>query len=349
MSSPIRCVVVVAVIAACAHGGCNRDRARGVEIDEARFDREVGQRFLAGANRPEAARGFEALVNGIMADPEIARDGGALLGELGADPGLADGLQEMMARVQANPAIQRFITKLVADHPGASPDEIGRLAQDQVARVTSSPAFSRAWSRAWGELIADPDLAQAMQSLGRGVATSPALAAAIQKIATIELDDRVRRRLVELAGGDVPDRERATELLLDHAFSEERCAQFYVTVTSSPAVHRELVAAMRVLVKAPSLRGILVAGARTIIDDPAFRDRADATFALVVDDGVTEDRLYPALHDLLATPSVHRAVADLIAHLRADPDLSSIGTSTIERILADPSITEALRRMAVDW
>ena len=338
-----RALVLALLVAACTKSSGH------VDIDQARFTAAAEERWAKALQRPEVSSGFDALFTDAFADPAVAAAGGTLGNTLTGDAEVGRGAQAILARMQGDAAIVQLAQSLMAANPGATPDEIGKLAGAHMAGVASSPAYQRAWMRAWGELMASPDVAAAMRRFGEAVAASPVLARALADVGTPALDDKIEQHLVELNGGTMPDRERATDLALDHLFAADRLARAYTDLLALPSVKRAVTAALADLARAPAFAKVAIAEARLVLGDPVFRDRAVEVVDAFAAAAPTEDDLYPVFARLLSTPSVHKAVIDTVDRLLDDPDLASIGQHTLADIVHDPGFRAVIVRLITDW
>jgi hypothetical protein len=329
--------------------GCSQ-RARTVEIDEPRLQAEIERRFAAAVDSPRVNQRFDTLVSQIVADPAVATAGEGLLGSLGEDPGIAASAATIMEQLGSNPAVVASTQALMRAHPEASADQVGALAAAQIGQVTEGPIFSRAWDRAWSDLLKTPEMTALVTRFGERVGHNQAFQDAMRAGVLAHISDaKISARLVELNGGEAPARDKATDLLLARVFPVERLAGFYDDVFGLPVVKREATALVRDLASSKAFQQHVVTSVRAMFGDAAVRERAVDVMVVVMDPAVTEDKLYAALQRLLTTPALRGALASMVDGMLADDELGAIGTRTLTAIVRDPAFQAKIVAIFDGW
>jgi hypothetical protein len=327
--------VLVAALLALLCFSCKRQ----LEIDDKRFAAEVNRRASATIETPEVNAAFDRFANTLLADPSLSPAGEELMTALGSDPSLAPGFQAVTGEIGKQPAMLALVKKLQRENPRANANEIGALAGKHVETVTQNPIFGRAFERAFQGVLTHPDVAAKLARFGDALATDGILMAKVNSLfMTGTTEEKWRKRLTELNGGSFPDKERATQLLLDHAVSNERLKRFYIDLTALPVLKRELATALRDIARAPSFRRHLVECIRQCVDDESFRRNAVAALNPLLGATPTEDELYQEFRHLLETPVVARSMATMLDRMLGDPELGVIGKRAVRVIVADPAL-----------
>src|SRR5687767_2461844 len=88
----------------------------------------LSQRMQAAVERPNVDRALDEFVEKLFEDPLLASEGNALWEASTSSPELAaygDAVQEELAVL---PAMQALVVRLMQRHPGATAEQIGKLA-----------------------------------------------------------------------------------------------------------------------------------------------------------------------------------------------------------------------------
>jgi hypothetical protein len=242
------------------------------------------------------------------------------------------------------------VQKLVKEHAGKPEGELEKLIEKRVDAVTKGKVFEAAQAKAFAELEDKPKVRAALRKLNEAIGKSRDLTDAMHDVAKKRLTDaEIAKRLRAANRGKHPDQARATELLLDSAFSVERLAAFYVDLSKQPALKRELGKGVRKLLEAPSFRAHVVAALKACIDDVTVRERIVALYGTFLAADPKEADLLASVRGLLGLPVVETAVAGLIEAMLADAALAPIGREVIANVVADQGTRAAIGRLVADW
>ena len=269
---------------------------------------------------------------------------------LGNDPEIQRAGNAFVAEAIRRPAAMQAIRDLMRAHPDATPDQIGALTQQRIEAVTSGPAFQAAFGQAWNELIEAPDVKAAFARFGDQVGRSRATLDLAVAAVVGHLDDvGLQRRLTELNGGRVPDRARATDLVLEHAFSEDRLARFWKDLVALPSIHDGLSRAARGLLGSPAFQKDATTFVRTILTDATFRARGVDVMVLLLADHPDQARLHDAISGLLQVPATRKALVTLIDQVLTDPSLRKVAGDALAPIAKDPGLQKLFTHLLTEW
>lgn len=346
--TPARASLALAVVV-CAWSACTRADPP-ITFDQARLVAESDRRFEAALSKPESEQAMTALFERIGEDAQVAAAGERLLAAVVAEPRLGAAVEMLSGRVGEMPAMDRLAADLMASHPGLAPEQLGELAGVKVGE-----AITPALDQAMDAMLERPDLARLFEDFGRRFARNRHVVAAIGAAMTKPgRTERWSKRLRALAGGKSPDRQRATDLILEHAFTVERCARFFISVLSTPELTARLTEATRAMLAAPSFRRHVSRLLETVVTDPVFQREALAVMEALLEhavDGGKEDRtaVDARLQALLMRPEVTRALAEFVAAVLTDPELAAIGDEAVAAVMKDPGFQASLDLLLDDW
>src|SRR5262249_54938807 len=151
---------------------------------------------------------------------------------------------------------------------------------------------------------------------------------------------------VELNGGTVPDKDRATELLANELFSAERMSRWYVKVYTLPTTKRETSAGVAKLLQAPSFRRLTQDLVVTLVSDEKFQQRAIDGMGVLVAETGGDAALEKAIAALLEVPVVSTAVAQWMKGLMSDPELARLGDGMLKNIVEAPEMRKSFVEFA---
>lgn len=345
---PPRAALIAAIAIAAA--GCRQERPARVEIDQSRLAAALPARMVASIKRPDVQPRFEALGQGLTTDPQVVQASSALVAHLGQDPEIQAAGNAFVAEAIRDPVVIHAIQDLMRAHPGASSDEIGALTQQRIEAVTNGPEFQAAFTAAWNELLQAPDVNGAFRRLGDQIGRSKATLDLTLAAVVGHLDDAaLQRRLTQLNGGRPPSRAKATDLFLEHAFSDDRLAGFWKDVTALPAIHDGLSLAARGLLESKAFQKDATTFVRTILTDETFRSRGVDVMVVLLSDHPDQATLHRVLGALLQTPAAHKAVATLVDQLITDPSLRTIAGDALAPIAKDPGLQKVFGHLLTEW
>lgn len=327
-------------------GGCQRR----VDIDVAWLNGALEARAAAVLQRPEVDKAFDALADAVTADPDVTKSGEGLLAQLGSDPGLQPAFAAIIEAVSEHPAVTRMMAKLMRQNPRASAETLGDLFEKKFTDVVEGPAFDQAFDAAFAGLLERADVGAAVHLFERAAAANPELRRTLDGVVQARLgDDAWSRRVVALNGGEPPDRRRATQLLLDKAFSDARLAKFYVEVASLPVIRKKAAVACGRLLEAPAFQRHLEQTLARMVGDPGFQEGAVAAMIGLLERRDDAKALEVPIRGLLERPIVGEDLAALLEAVNQDPLLAPIGHEAIAGIVADEGFRATLTALVDGW
>ena len=336
---------VLGLLAAAAVGCKTR-----VEIDGERLKTELERRADAVLQRPEVDKAFDGLAEAVTDEPSVAKSGEDLLAQLGADPGLQPGFQAIIQAVGEHPTVAKVMARITRENPRAGPDKLSELFEKRFSDVIDSPAFDKAFDKAFAAVLERPDVNEAIQLYEKAAASNPELNRAVDDIVKARLNDPAwSRRIVALNGGKRPDRQLATQLLLDKAFSDDRLAKFYVDVVSLPVIRKKTAVACGRLLKAPAFQSHIKHAMRALVADAGFQQGAVAAMAGLLDAPRDVEALETPIRALLERPIIGKELASLLKAVNKDPVLAPIGNEAIAAIVADAGFIATLTKLIDSW
>ena len=321
-----------------------------VDIDGERLKTELERRADVVLQRPEVDKAFDGLADAVTSEPAVTRNGEELLGQLGSDRALQPGFQAIIQAVGEHPTVAKVMARIARDNPRAGPDKLSELFEKRFNDVIDSPEFDQAFDKAFAAALERPDVNDAVQLYERAAASNPELNRAIDDIVKARVNDQAwSRRIIALNDGKRPDRQRATQLLLDKAFSDERLARFYVDVVSLPVIRKKTADACGRLLQAPAFQGHLKHTLRKLVGDAGFQQGAVAAMAGLMDAPRDAEALATPIRALLEQPIVGKQLAALLKAVNKDPVLAPIGNEAIAGIVSDPGFAVTLTKLIDSW
>jgi hypothetical protein len=323
--------------------GCRKQ----VEVDSARLSAQLDQRAAAALETPAVEKSLDNLWALVGADPRVGKSGSALLAALGEDPRLQPGFQRIVADLGKQPVVLQLVRKLMREHPGANPDQIGELVEKRINGVLEGPMFDRVMNKAMGRFLKRPDISSLLDTFGEKVARNPHISEVFSStLSGRVIEDKWRDRLVALNGGSLPDRARATDLVAAEMFSTERLSKWYVKLYSLPATRREVAAGTARLLDAPAFRRVTADLVASLVGDAGFQKRAIEAMNVLLADAPTDATLENAIARLLDVPVVSKALARWTKALMADRDLAALGDDVLKAVVAAPEIRATIAELA---
>jgi hypothetical protein len=321
-----------------------------VDIDGDRLKAELERRADVVLQRPEVDKAFDGLADAVTDEPAVAKSGEDLLAQLGTDPGLQPGFQAIIQAVGEHPTVAKVMARITRENPRAGPDKLSELFEKRFSDVIDSPAFDKAFDKAFATVLERPDVNEAIQLYEKAAASNPELVRAVNDILKARLNDPAwNKRIVALNGGKRPDRQVATQLLLDKAFSDDRLAKFYVDVVSLPVIRKKTAVACAQLLKAPAFQRHIKHTLRKLVADAGFQQGAVAAMAGLLDAPREVAALQTPISALLERPIIGKELASLLKAVSRDPVLVPIGNEAIAGIVADAGFTAMWTKLIDSW
>jgi hypothetical protein len=329
------CVLVAASLAC-------KPRGAEVHLDPATFLPKLTERMTHVVSEPEVTAGFDTLVAAIGADPTLRTRGAALLSGMTADPATSAAMAAVMAELQKSPGLQRTVAELVAANPGVSPDQIGDLAGKRIETTWSSQPINQAWMRSWNRLRAKLELGALPKAVEAGISA---------RIGHYFDGNGARwgERLIELNGGKLPGTERAVELYLDHAWTEDRMRRFLRGLLANPGVQHELIATLQRLLALPAVERELRTAAKALLSEVTVQRAAVELMNLLLGAQPAPAAVEQQLDALLLPAPVVAAINHMIAAILAEPAVPTILVDAFDHLAADPKLTADLHDLIDGW
>jgi hypothetical protein len=316
--------------------------AADVNLDLGRASAAIETRMGDLWNRPIVAKAADQFFDSLGGNTALKDKGMALLTTLEADPKISGPVSSLMAELTSDPAIQKTVMELMAQHPGASPDDIGTMVGDRFAAAWASPEVTLAWSTAWDGLLrrvaGDTDLSSIEHAVFTRFESKYNDAAVLEKWT---------KRMSELAAGK--SRGAATDLFLDKFFAEDRIEKIIADVLANPTFRNESAAALGKLITLPSVSTDARAGAADMLADPIVHDAAVTLMKQLTTshpDGATVSR---SLNALLSSPSVVKTVKRILHTASTDPAVAAIGTTWMDKLGQDAGLRADFDKFIYGW
>jgi hypothetical protein len=334
-----RCLMLVTVVGLV---GCRR-----VEVDSARLDKLIDAHANSALETAPVKKSLDDLFASVSADPRVSKSGNALLGAIGDDKRLQPAFAHLIELLGQHAAMQAMVKRLMLEHPGAKPEEIGALMEKRMSKIFDGPMFNIAFEKAFERFMKRPEIASQLQAFGEAVVKNPRMARFISSTFSSGVTEgKWRKRLIELNGGSVPDRERATDLLANELFSAERMARWYVKVYSLPATRREAANGVAKLLDAPAFRRLTSDLVVALVGDADFQKRAIDGMGVLLEDKPSDAALEKAITALLGVPVAATAIGTWMKGLMSDPELATIGDGMLKSIVEAPEMRAGFAELA---
>jgi hypothetical protein len=314
-----------------------------VDLERGPIADRVRQRAAQALTRPDVDQSFDRLIDRVAAAPGVAEGGERLLEELAADPVIAEAFGAILEEVGEHPAMYALISELAAKNPGLSPDQISEQVGVHL-ELAVAPVVDGA--------LEGPELKAVIDQLDARVSQSPHLRFALgSAVSAPQRIERWKRRAQELDGGVEPSPARTAELMLDHMFTVDRLARFYLDLTANPAVNRRLAELLRASLDAPVFRAHATRAVRALVTEPSFRSNMLGLFGVLLEPSEpakVADRTARA-RGLLDRAGIPRAVAAFVQAVVDEPALATLGDRALADVMTDASVTALFDAMFDRW
>ncbi len=333
----------VLILSALLFSACKKETsASDVNLDLRRASAQIESRMSNLWNRPIVAKATDAFFDSLGNNTVLKDKGMALLNTLQADPGISGPISKLMGELTSDPSIQKTVMELMAQHPGASPDEIGTMVGDRFAQAWSSPEVTAAWGKAWDGLLrrisGDTDLSSIEHAV---------FVRFESKYNDAQVLEKWNKRIGELAAG--ASRDKATDLFLDKFFAEDRIEKIVADVLSNPTFRSESASALGKLITLPTVSKDAKNGAAAMLADPVVHDAAVALMKQLTTTHPDARVVGQALDALLSAPSVVKTVKDILHTASSDPAVSAIGTAWMDKLGQDAGLKADFDKFIYGW
>ena len=326
-----------------APAACDKPRPH-VSIDLVGFGKEIQTRESEVFAGPKVTAAMNELLSAVGREPALAAAGSKLFDRVGQDPQVASAAQAVMGKLTSSPEIQRIVVQVMAEHPGATPDQIGELVGAKFSAVWDSPEVTPAFSKAFDQMIAGLHARDRFETVvAKTGGRLDAYLAAPDRV------DRWATRLRELNGGSEPDTTQATKLYFDHAWSAERIETFAIKLLANPTVRREAAATFAEVLEQPAFDAQLRQVVTEVASDPALQAGAVQLMLMLMRSPVPTAELETQLRQLLTAPAVTKGLDKLIALLFDDPKIAVVVGVHLDKLTADPAIRADFDELIDHW
>jgi hypothetical protein len=339
----MRISIVLALVMAVA--GCKKaDNDGPVLINAVQLHNAVTQRTAAAFERPEVAQALDAAFASLGSDPAVTAQLGTFVGKLQADPRAAGAVKDLMDHLMDDPQVLANLNQVMAENPGATPQQIGELFGSQFQHRWESPEVSQAWMAAWNELTrkigARPELAAMFTS---------AVNKATSGLASPEAEAKISRKLIEKNGGQRPDVDKATQLALDHMWTTERIDQLLVMLLTNPTVRTATAKFLADVMADDEISKAVVAQVGALAANKETNAKALRVLQVVYAKDVVIADVRTSLHALMTDDALVRAIGDLLAMLQKSPRFGALATKWYDTMAADPKLRSDAAAFLDNW
>jgi hypothetical protein len=311
-------------------------------LDMHRASSEMETRMANLWNAPLVSKATDQFFDALGANNVLKDKGMALLATLQADPKISGPINNLMAELTSDPAIQKTVMELMAQHPGASPDEIGTMVGDRFAQAWSSPEVSMAWAKAWDGLLrrigGNSDLAAIEHSVFTRFESKYNDSAVMEKW---------NKRMNEIAAGK--STAQATDIFLDRFFGGNRIEGIVADVLNNPTFRSESAAALGKLITLQSVTDDARKGAAEMLADPIVHDAAVTLMKQLTTTHPDAAQVSKALDALLGAPSVVNTVKRILHTASSDPAVAAIGNAWMTNLSNDAGLKADFDKFIYGW
>jgi hypothetical protein len=325
----------------CLVFGCEKTGQSNLVVDDAVWVRVI-PKVEAAMERPAFDGALDTVMNGVAEDPKLLIAGTTLLTQLAADEKISGPLEDVITRITQNKEIQAEVMRLMAEHPEATPDQVGDLVGQRFEQVWSSKPVSDMWMASFNLYLSKmrgrPE-GQRVRALFDGIRAPVVDRARIAKWA---------ERLEALEGKRLTGRD-AQDAYIRHAWSDARLDKFATAISKNKALHRITAQALGDLLALPSLRGDLQTTSVALLSDAQIREHVLAALVLLSLQDPPIDKVRVALNDLMTTPALIEASGKLVGRVLDNKDVRGIVDRWYAAFRADPSIRAELVDFLDNW
>jgi hypothetical protein len=332
-------VVVLCLSMACDRGGSSVP----LQFDQS-LETTVAERTNRAMSSQQMSASIDAFFDSVVADPRVAQAGERLANDLMADPALAGAIETLMTRLGESPQVMAALQELMAQHPDASPEEIGDLFGKQFETRWDTPAVSAAWFAAWDAYV---------EKLGQGgtldMLYKEVVDRFVARIDDAELNQRITKRIIALNGGERPDKARATKIYVDHAWNEDRIARIANTIVTNPTVRTATATYVTELLRIDAFSVALKKHASALVTNPDIQARVLRAMHAVLGKDVDIAEVRTSLTELLTHKDVVASTRELLALLVTNDKARALAAAWYETVRKDAALVRELRAFMTDW
>lgn len=178
---------------------------------------------------------------------------------------------------------------------------------------------------------------------------SAVLNKATSGLANPEAEAKVSRRLIEKNGGKVPDLNKATQLVLDQMWTNDRIDKLLVMLLTNPTVRTATAQFLADVMADEDISKAVVAQAGTIAANKAtYGKTLHALQALYAKDIVITD-VSASLRALMTDEALTGGIGDLLSTIAKSPKLSALATKWYDTMASDPKLKADATGFLENW
>jgi hypothetical protein len=304
----------------------------------------VAARTSSAFNRPAVSKAFDDALASLGNDPKLSAQLGTLVEKLQADARVSGAIESLMNHLIDDPRVAANLQQVMADNPGATPDQIGELFGKQFEQRWATPEVNEAWMGAWDAMTKKIGSRPELDLLFRAVITK-----ATSGLATPEVEAKVGRKIIEKNGGQRPDTAKATQIALDQMWTEERIDGLLVMLLTNPTVRSATAQFLADALADESINNTIVGQAGSLAANKAVVDKTlRALQSLYVKDLVVAD-VSTKLRALTTDEALTKGLGDLLGTISTSPKLSQLANTWYSTMAADPKLKADLNAFIENW
>jgi hypothetical protein len=322
--------------------GCDKRLLdREVRFDLQGFDALIEARLDRMYTNAGLDKNMDAFAEAVIADPGLAAGGEKLFAALSSDPELAAQVEKVMGSLAESPRVQALVMALMASNPGK---DVGALAGEKVGKAWDTPAISKGFENAFGELINKLDVKGELRTVSQ----------AVERRTSGIFNDTKRTslwsaRLIQLNGGVAPDPKRATQLYLDNAWSDARTQKFFTTILANPTLRAETAKFFAELLALDAITTELKSSASALASDPEIQAVAGQLMIELLEGSPKISEITGLQRKLVLSPVTVKLSQRLAHVVLTDPKVAQLAGTHIDKISADPVLRAAFDELIDHW
>jgi hypothetical protein len=330
--------------AAVTAGSTSKGDARLVQIRTLEVEAAVAARTSAAFDRPAVAQAFDAALGALANDPKVSPRLAAFLAKLQADPRIAGVVNDLMDHLMDDPRVAANVQQIMADNPGATPDQVGDLFGNQLAQRWASPEVSKAWLAGWDEVTkkvgARPGVAAMFSSL---------VNKATSGLSTPASELELSRTLIEKNGGQFPDLNKATQLVLDQMWTNDRIDKLLIMLLTNPTVRSATAQFLSDVLADEEITKAVISQAGAIAANKVTYGKALRALQVLYAKDVAVADAASSLRALMTDDALTAGLGDLLSSLAKSPRLAALATKWYDTMAADPKLESDLTAFLDNW
>jgi hypothetical protein len=243
------------------------------------------------------------------------------------------------------PEVMAALQKLVAQHPDATQDEIGELFGKQFEERWNTPEVNEAWMAAYNAFVAKLEGSAELSAVYRKV---------IDKLvggfdADLARTRKWSARVVELEGGKRPDRKRAGEVYLEHAWTDARLDAAAVKILTNPTVRSASAKLAAEILAIDPIVAELRRAASELASHPDVQTQIVRALQVLYADQLSLADVRASLRDLVTHPAVVKPVREVLKVLVTNPRVAQLAADWYASVGSDAALARDLASFWDGW